>query len=127
MICENKEIPFFGDGSTERDYTYITDILDGIVKALLWVDVGEKRYDIFNLGESDTISLNKMVRTLEEVIGKKAKLNKLPSQPGDVERTYADISKAKQTLGYNPTVTFDEGIQLFFDWYTQYRNKLDFR
>lgn len=117
LLQENREIPFWGDGTTERDYTYITDILDGIINALLWVNKYELRYDIFNLGESNAVSLGKMISTLEEVTGKKARLNKLPLQPGDVLRTYADISKSKRVLGYNPTVKFDEGIKMFYDWY----------
>lgn len=119
LLHEDKEIPFFGDGTTERDYTYITDILDGIIKALIWVNNCEHRYEIFNLGESNTISLFEMISTLERVTGKKARLNKLPPQPGDVLRTYADISKSKRVLGYNPTVKFDEGIKMFYEWYSR--------
>ncbi len=72
LIMEGKEIPFFGDWSTQRDYTYIDDIIDGVVKSIQWIDIEEKRYDIFNLGESQTISLNQMVETIENIIGKKA-------------------------------------------------------
>ena len=73
--------------------------------------------EIFNLGESNTITLKKMLETLEEAIGKKAKLQKMPMQLGDVNRTFADVSKAKEMLGYNPTMAFSEGIRRFVEWY----------
>ncbi|OCZ49453.1 NAD-dependent epimerase/dehydratase family protein [Dehalobacter sp. TeCB1] len=117
LIMEGKPIPFYGNGTTQRDYTYIDDIIDGIVRALDWVRNGEKRYEIFNLGESKTISLSEMVNTLETALNRKAELEMLPSQPGDVERTYADISKSKIMLDYNPTTEFTEGIAKFIKWY----------
>lgn len=116
LIMDEKEIPFFGDGSTQRDYTYIDDIIDGVGKSIQWVDVEDKRYDVFNLGESETISLNKMVGTIESAVGKKAIKNVLPMQPGDVTRTNADISKSKKILNYNPSTNFEEGISKFVDW-----------
>lgn len=112
LIMEGKSIPFYGDGSTERDYTYIDDIIDGINKAIKNL----KGYEIFNLGESKTITLSKMVSTLENALGKKAILERLPFQPGDVNRTYADITKAKIKLGYNPKFTFEDGINNFISW-----------
>ena len=117
LILEGKHIPFYGDGSTERDYTYIEDILDGLLKALDWVDSEEKRFEVFNLGESNTISLSEMVRTIEESLGIKAQLDRLPIQLGDVSKTYADISKAKRILGYDPHTVFEDGIREFIDWY----------
>jgi UDP-glucuronate 4-epimerase len=117
LIMEDKEVPFFGDGSTQRDYTYIDDIIDGVTKAMTWVCSGKGKYEIFNLGESNTITLKHMVETLEEAIGKKAKLKKMPMQLGDVNRTFADVSKAKEMLGYNPKMEFSEGIERFVDWY----------
>ena len=119
LIMEGNPIPFYGDGSTERDYTYIDDIVDGILGAMNNL----KGYDIFNIGESKTISLTKMVTTLETIIGKKAILEKLPMQAGDVEKTYADISKAKQILGYNPRFSFEEGIAKFIKWYNGLNEK----
>lgn len=117
LILEGKPIPFYGDGSTQRDYTYIDDILDGIIKALYWVDSEKKRFEIFNLGESNTISLSEMVRTIEDALGIKAQLDIFPIQPGDVETTFADISKAKRILGYDPHTIFKDGIREFVDWY----------
>ena len=117
LIYENKEIPFFGDGETQRDYTYIDDIVDGVLKAADYVENNTDVYEIFNLGESQTISLKEMVATIEKVIGKKALLNKLPMQPGDVNRTFADISKAKKMLGYDPDTKFEDGIRKFVEWY----------
>ena len=117
LIYEDKEIPFFGDGETQRDYTYIDDIIDGVLKAADYAENNTGVYEIFNLGESQTISLKKMVATIEKVIGKKALLNKLPMQPGDVNRTFADISKAKRMLGYDPNTQFEDGIKKFVEWY----------
>lgn len=122
LIINDEEVPFYGDGTTERDYTYIDDIIDGIVKAIQWVQAGQGLYEIFNLGESRTINLKEMVTTLESVIGKKAKLKVLPMQPGDVTRTYADITKAQKILGYNPTTAFEEGIKQFIQWYREVNN-----
>ena len=112
LIMEGKSIPFYGDGNTARDYTFISDIVDGIMGAINNLN----GYDIFNLGESKTITLSKMVSVLENVLGKKAILEKLPLQPGDVERTYADISKAQRILNYSPSFSFESGIEEFIHW-----------
>lgn len=121
MIDEDNDIPFYGDGSTKRDYTFIDDIIDGIIRCCDYVYNNNGVYDIFNLGESQTITLSEMVSTIENVLGKKAKIKKLPMQPGDVNVTYADISKAKKMLGYNPSTEFRDGIEKFIEWYR--RNK----
>jgi UDP-glucuronate 4-epimerase len=113
LIDEAKPIPFYGDGSSSRDYTYIKDIVNGISCALQHL----KGYKIYNLGESHVITLKRMVEVIEKQIGKKAILNQLPMQPGDVDRTYADISKAKVEFGYSPKYTFEDGIKSFIDWY----------
>ncbi len=123
LIINDEEVPFYGDGTTERDYTYIEDIIDGVVKAIQWVQAGQGLYEIFNLGESRTVNLKEMVTTLEKEIGKKAKLKVLPMQPGDVQRTYADITKAQKILGYQPTTAFEDGIKQFIQWYKEV-NKL---
>ncbi|NBJ14702.1 MAG: SDR family NAD(P)-dependent oxidoreductase [Dehalobacter sp. 4CP] len=120
LITSGKPVPFYGDGTTQRDYTYIDDIIDGILKALDWVNHKETRYGIFNLGESKTISLSEMVQELEKNLQKKAQLDSLPDQPGDVKNTYADIMKSKQLLGYQPTTMFSEGIKKFVSWYYRY-------
>lgn len=123
LILEDKSIPFYGDGSTQRDYTYIDDIIDGVNKAISWVQSDRGRFDVFNLGESNTISLSRMVSTLENALGKKAQINPLPMQPGDVNRTFADTSKSKRILGYNPHTEFNEGIQLFIKWLKEKETK----
>lgn len=117
MIEDGTPIPFYGDGDTKRDYTYIDDIVDGVIKAAEYVENNSSVYEIFNLGESQTISLSEMVSTIEDILGKKAKINKLPMQPGDVNITFANIDKAKKMLGYNPSMVFSEGIKEFVAWY----------
>ena len=117
MILEDKPIPFYGDGTTKRDYTYIDDIVDGILKSMNYLFNNENVYEIFNLGESHVVSLKEMVETIENTLGKKAILDIQPMQPGDVEKTYADISKAKSMIGYDPQTNFAEGIRKFVEWY----------
>ena len=115
LITEGKPIPVFGDGSTARDYTFITDILDGI-EACTCREFG---YEIFNLGESQTVNLNRMIELLENALGKKASIERQPMQPGDVPVTFADISKAREKLGYNPQIRIEQGIPLFVEWFKQ--------
>jgi UDP-glucuronate 4-epimerase len=115
LIHDGRPIPFYGDGSTARDYTYIDDIIDGIVAAL----DRPTPYEVFNLGESSTVTLKELVMTLEKVIGKPAIIQRLPSQPGDVEITYADITKARTLLGYNPSTAIADGLKSFNDWYVR--------
>jgi UDP-glucuronate 4-epimerase len=112
-LLNGDEIPFYGDGSTRRDYTHINDIIHGIEKAI----ENLQGYEIFNLGESHTTSLEELVASLERATGKKANKNMLPLQDGDVFQTYADISKAKNILGYMPSTDFNEGIIDFVQWY----------
>lgn len=120
MILEDKTIPFYGDGTTKRDYTYIDDIVDGILKSMNYLFNNENVYEIFNLGESHVVSLKEMVETIENALGKKAILDIQPMQPGDVDKTYADISKAKAMIGYDPQTNFSEGIRKFVEWYKRY-------
>jgi UDP-glucuronate 4-epimerase len=112
LILNEQTLPIYGDGSSSRDYTYIEDIIDGLMKAIDNLN----GYNIFNLGESRTITLLQMVESVQKHIGKKAKINSLPMQLGDVLTTFADISKAKEILGYNPSWSFDEGIKKFIEW-----------
>lgn len=119
MIDRNQPIPFFGDGTTRRDYTYIDDIVQGIEASIDLVDTSNV-YEIINLGESTPIDLNTMVHTIESALGKSAILNRLPMQPGDVNVTYADITKAKRLLKYQPTTSFEEGVRRFVEWYREY-------
>lgn len=113
LITAGKPIPVFGDGSTARDYTYIGDILQGIV-ACTERQIG---YEIFNLGESQTVRLSHMIELLEDALGKKAIIDRQPMQPGDVPLTYADISKARAQLGYSPQTKIEQGIQIFAEWF----------
>lgn len=113
LITEGKPIPVFGDGTTARDYTYITDILDGILACTRQ----EFGYEIFNLGESQTVTLSRLIELLETALGRKAILNRQPAQPGDVPITYANIEKARARLGYAPSVKIDRGIPLFVEWF----------
>lgn len=117
LIDQGQEIPFFGDGSTKRDYTYIDDIIDGIIKSMNLVVSKDKLFDVFNLGESDTISLREMVEYVERALNKNALLKKLPMQPGDVGLTNAYIDKSISHLGYNPQTKFGDGIEKFVAWY----------
>jgi UDP-glucuronate 4-epimerase len=122
LIDEGKPIPFYGDGSTSRDYTYIDDIVNGVGCALN--NLGG--YRIYNLGESTVINLNKLVHTIENFVGKKAIFNRLPPQQGDVNSTYADISKARGEIGYNPQSDFETGIKKFVEWYNNNKAILSF-
>jgi len=113
LIGAGEPIPFFGDGSTARDYTYLTDTLDGVM-ACTQKEFG---YEIFNLGESQTVTLSRLVELLESALGKRAIIDRKPLQPGDVPITCADISKAREKLGYNPKVRIEEGILKFVEWF----------
>lgn len=113
LIDNGQEIEMYGDGASKRDYTYITDIVDGIVAAI------DKRsgYEIINLGDSKVVELQYLIALIEEKLGKKAMIKKMPVQPGDVPITFADISKAKTLLGYAPKVSIEDGIENFVKWY----------
>jgi len=113
-IYAGQPIDQFGDGSTRRDYTYIDDIIQGTVAAL---DYGGPLFDIFNLGENETIQLKDLIAAIENALGKKAKINRLPEQPGDVPLTYADIAKARKLLGYDPSTRLSDGLPRFIDWF----------
>jgi UDP-glucuronate 4-epimerase len=113
LIDQGGKIPMYGDGSSRRDYTYIDDLIEGI----LGVIHRHKGFEIYNLGESQTTSLKELIRLIEESFGKKANIEMLELQPGDVSVTYADITKAKQMLKYQPKVKMEEGIRRFVEWY----------
>ena len=117
LMLEDKEIPMFGDGTTSRDYTYIDDIVDGIIRSCNYVENNNDVYEILNLGNSSPVSLKEMINIIGQVIGTEPKIKQLPMQPGDVDRTFADISKAKKLIGYNPKTSFKEGIENFVKWY----------
>jgi UDP-glucuronate 4-epimerase len=113
-IVRGKPIPQFGDGSTRRDYTYIDDIVQGVMGALAYEG---PNFDIFNLGENQTISLSDLIAEIEKALGKKAVIERLPEQQGDMPLTSADITKARALLGYRPTTKIAEGIPKFVQWY----------
>lgn len=119
LMLNNEEIPMYGDGTTSRDYTYVDDIVDGIIKSCEYTMKNKNVYEILNLGNSSPISLKEMITTIGRAIGIEPRIKQLPIQPGDVDRTYADISKAKQLIGYNAQTSFKEGIKKFVQWYKQ--------
>lgn len=112
-IDRGQTIPVFGDGSSGRDYTYIDDIVQGVMAALLY----DCSYEVFNLGNSQPVELGALIRKLEEALNRKAVIQRLPEQPGDVPITYANTQKAQSLLKYHPQTPFGEGIHKFVDWY----------
>jgi UDP-glucuronate 4-epimerase len=113
LLAQGKPIPVFGDGSMGRDYTYIDDIVSGVVAALEY----DCRFEVFNLGNSHPVLLTQLISTLECALEVKAGIDRMPEQPGDVPITYADISKAARLLGFRPATPFDEGIRKFVEWF----------
>lgn len=121
LISQKKSIFMFGDGKSERDYTYIDDIVDGILKVMKKT----YKFEIFNLGNSTTIKLKDLINCIEDKLKIRAKIEQLPKQPGDVPITCADISRAKRMLGYKPLTSIEEGIENFVKWYLIKRNFLE--
>ncbi len=115
LIEQNKPIPVYGDGSMMRDFTYIDDIINGTVAAMNKCN----GFHLYNLGESRPISVNDLISEIEKALDKKAVKEHLPKQPGDVERTYADVTKAVNELGYNPNTTIQTGLKKFVQWLRQ--------
>ncbi|MGC9941756.1 MAG: GDP-mannose 4,6-dehydratase [Verrucomicrobiota bacterium] len=118
LISEGKPIPVFGDGSTARDHTYIADILEGVIACTK----NEFGFEIFNLGESQTVKLSELIALIESALGQRAIIDRQPLQPGDVPLTFADISKAQARLGYHPRTKVTQGIPLFVDWFRKNRH-----
>ncbi|MBN1787177.1 MAG: GDP-mannose 4,6-dehydratase [Sedimentisphaerales bacterium] len=112
LIEQGKPIPVFGDGSMMRDFTYIDDIIDGVIAAIERC----KGFEVYNLGESKPVRLDELIAEIEKALGKKARIERYPVQPGDVERTFADITKAGRELGYNPQTDIAEGLKKFVVW-----------
>lgn len=124
LIHEDRPIDRYGKGDTARDYTYIDDIVDGIMGALDWsANPDAPKCDIFNLGGSQTVKLNEMIEVIESALGKKAVINEMPEQPGDVPLTSADVSKATKLLNFKPTTHIDTGIPKFVEWWLAMRKK----
>lgn len=113
LIAENKPIEMYGDGSTKRDYTFIGDIVQGICASIAY---DKTAYEIINLGGGEPITLRRMIQTIEDAMGKKAEIIQKPMQPGDVNKTVCDWSKAQRLLGYRPQTTFEQGIKKFISW-----------
>ncbi|MDZ7724146.1 MAG: GDP-mannose 4,6-dehydratase [candidate division KSB1 bacterium] len=118
LIDQGEPVPVFGNGDSRRDYTFIDDIIQGIIGAIDHCD----GYNIYNLGESKTVPLLAMIGLVEKALDRKANLTFLPAQKGDVPITFADISKARQDLGYAPQVSIEDGIEQFVNWYTDHRS-----
>jgi len=114
LISEGKPIPVFGDGSTRRDYTYVDDIIAGVRAA---IDYQATNYEVINLGESRTVELRELIGLIEKELGARAEIDRQPPQPGDVPQTFADISKARRLLSYNPQTQIEDGIRKFVDWF----------
>ena len=117
LISENKEIPFYGNGNTARDYTYIDDIIEGILKSINYLEKSYGIYEIINLGENEVVTLSEMLSEIEKNLNKTAIKKILPLQPGDVQKTSADITKARNLIGYNPTTNFQNGTKKFVEWF----------
>jgi UDP-glucuronate 4-epimerase len=117
LMSRGEEIPMYGDGSSERDYTYIDDILDGILGALAYLRSHPGTYDIVNLGGARTISLQRMIDELARALDVTPQVRRMSMQPGDVRRTYADCSRAERLFGYRPSTPFESGIERFTEWF----------
>lgn len=120
-ILKGEPITMYGDGSTSRDYTYVQDVVQGISSA---IDYDKTGFEIINIGNNHVVSLKELIQSIEEVIGKKAIIEHLPEQPGDISKTFADISKAKKLLGYNPQTQLKDGLIKFYDWFLQNQDLL---
>ena len=114
LISEGRPIPVFGDGSTRRDYTYIDDVIAGVRAA---IDYDKTNYEVINLGESRTVELRELIALIQKELGTRAEIDRQPPQPGDVPQTFADISKARRLLGYNPQTQIEQGISSFVKWF----------
>jgi UDP-glucuronate 4-epimerase len=114
LLTSGQPIPVFGDGTTRRDYTYIDDIIAGVLAA---VDFEASDYEVINLGESRTVELRELISLLERELDANAVIETLPPQPGDVPQTFADITKARRILGYDPQIQIEEGIRRFIEWF----------
>lgn len=117
LLREGKPIPVFGDGTTRRDYTFVLDIVDGIVRAL---DYDKTMYEVLNLGNSDTVVLNDLIRHMAEIMGVEPVIDRLPDQPGDVPQTWADTTKGQRLLGWKAKTGIREGLEEFVKWYDAY-------
>jgi UDP-glucuronate 4-epimerase len=113
LITAGKSIPVFGTGDTRRDYTYVDDVIKGVLAA---IEYSQTPYEVINLGNNQTVTLREMIAGLERALGKEARIEWLPEQPGDVPQTWADISYAQSLLGYSPSTTYADGVRKFVEW-----------
>jgi UDP-glucuronate 4-epimerase len=120
-ILNDKPIGMYGDGTTSRDYTYVDDTVQGIIGAMKY---DKTNFEIFNLGNNYSVSLKELISSIEKVTGNRAIIEQLPDQPGDVPKTFADISKAKNLLGYAPATKLNEGLEKFYKWFSQNKELL---
>ena len=120
LMLRDKPVPIYGDGSTERDYTYVGDIIEGVRRAM---DYTATPYEIINLGNNQTVGLLEMVHALEKTMGVRARLELLPLQPGDVPQTWADVEKAERLLGFRPGTPFQEGLNHFLEWIAEHASQ----
>jgi UDP-glucuronate 4-epimerase len=116
LISAGQPIPVFGDGTTRRDYTYIDDIIAGVRAS---IDYDQSNYEVINLGESRTVKLRELISLLEKTLDRRAEIDRQPPQPGDVPQTFADITKARRLLGYDPQTQIEEGIGKFVEWFCE--------
>ena len=117
LMLRNEEVPIYGDGTTERDYTYVDDIVSGIERALDWCVIAKPgTFEVLNLGESETTSLARLIELIAAELRVSPRLNRLPPQPGDVQRTFADVTRARKIIGYDPQTSMEKGIRNFVEW-----------
>ena len=119
LLYEGKPIPMFGDGSTARDYTFVHDIISGIIKSIEYLQSNDGVFENMNLGNNSPVKLLDLIHTIAEVTGNKLEIEQLPMQPGDVNITFADISKAQKMLDYEPKTSLKEGLEAFNQWYLE--------
>ncbi len=117
LMAAGEPIQQYGDGTTQRDYTHVRDILQGVEGALSYLEREPEAFEIINLGESRTVELSRLIELIADSLGVEPRIERLPPQPGDVERTYADIAKARRLLGYDPVIPIEEGIPEFVEWF----------
>ena len=120
LMISEEPIPKFGDGSAERDYTYVDDIIQGVVAAIGYLENHLGAYEIINLGNNRTVSLNEMIVAVSQALLVTPNIEELPMQPGDVKETYADIEATRRDFGFDPKITIEEGLIKFVAWYREY-------
>ncbi len=124
FLFEGKTIPMFGDGSTARDYTFVNDIISGIIGSIEYLNNNNNVFENMNLGNNTPVKLLDLIHAIAEVTNKELKIEQLPMQPGDVDITFADISKAQKMIGYQPKTSLKDGLKAFVKWYLQHKDLL---